>query len=256
MNGPEPSTKPLTFEGLPQLRAKTEAISKYLQEQLTTHLETLRPILSPERLFGKSAGSSKADTPHADRALAQLQQGYRSFVARPFDLPAEFDPYWLSLVGNRIALYPWEYSHEARNERETRSVTMTSPVRWVVSFTSGYTLSQFRHAILGEDERRPEHVRQFVVNALVMQAMLVSTPGLVSLFADLRYHVDTQSPPDLPKLPLTTVTAGLPSFRPADDVILAATNFSGISAFIELIDIDRLPHLQDPLRARIEERLR
>jgi hypothetical protein len=255
MSGPEPPTTPLTFEGLPQLRAKTEVVSKYLQDQLTTHLETLRPILSPERLFGKSVGS-KTDTPLADRALAQLQQSYRPFVARPFDLPAEFDPYWLSLVGNRITLYPWEYSYEASNGRQSRSITMTSPVRWVVSFMSGYTLSQFRQAVIGKGERRPEHIRQFVVNALMIQLMFTHTPGLGPLFADLRYHVETRSTPDLPKLPLTTVTSGLPSFRPSDDLILAATNFSGVPAFIELIDIEALLQLQDPLRARIEERLR
>lgn len=255
MNGPEPSTKPLTFEGLPELRAKTEVISKFLHEQLTTHLDTLRPILSPERLLGK-AGGPRADSPLADRILAQLQQSYRPFATRPFDLPAEFDPYWLSLVGNRITLYAWEYSYEASNGRETRSITMTSPVRWVVTFASGYTLSQFRQAVIGKGEHRPEHVRQFVVNALVMQAMFAHTPGLASLFADLRYRVETHSTPDLPKLPLTTITSGLPSFRPADELILGATNFSGVPAFIELIDIDALPHLQDPLRARIEERLR
>jgi hypothetical protein len=255
MSGPEPPTKPLTFEGLPQLRAKTEAISKYLQEQLTTHLETLRPILSPERLLGKAAGA-RTDSPLADRVVAQLQQSYRPFATRPFDLPAQFDPYWLSLIGNRITLYPWEYAYEASNGRETRSITMTSPVRWVVSFTSGYTLSQFRHAVIGKGEHRPEHVRQFVVNALVMQAMFAHTPGLASLFSDLRYHVETHSTEDLPKLPLTTITSGLPSFRPTDELILSATNFSGVPAFIELIDIDALPHLQDPLRARIEERLR
>jgi hypothetical protein len=255
MNGPEPSTKPLTFEGLPELRAKTEGISKFLHEQLTTHLDTLRPILSPERLLGK-AGGARAESHLADRIVAQLQQSYRPFATRPFDLPAEFDPYWLSLVGNRITLYPWEYTYEASNGRETRSIIMTSPVRWVVTFASGYTLSQFRQAVIGKGEHRPEHVRQFVVNALVMQAMFAHTPGLASLFADLRYRVETHSTPDLPKLPLTTITSGLPSFRPADKLILGATNFSGVPAFIELIDIDALPHLQDPLRARIEERLR
>jgi hypothetical protein len=255
MSGPGSPTRLLTFEGLPPLRAKTEAVSKLLQDQLTTHLETLRPILSPERLFGKSVGS-RTETPLADRALAQIQQSYKPFSARPFDLPAEFDAYWLTLVGSRVTVYPWEYSHEASDGRETRSITMTSPVRWVVSFASAYTLSQFRQALFGKGERRPEHVRQFVVNALVAQLVFTHSSGLAALFTDLRYQVQTQSSPDLPQLPLTTVTAGLPSFRPSDDLILTATNLSGIPAFIELIDIDAVSHLQDPLRARIEERLR
>ena len=255
MSGSETPARPLTFERLPEFRSKTEAISAFLRNQLTAHLETLRPILSPERLFGKNAGP-KADTLTADRALTQLQQAYRPFAAPPFDLPAELDQYWLTLVGNRIALDPWEYTYEASDGRQSRVITMTSPVRWVVSFTSGYTLSQLRQAVLTKGERRPEQVRQFVVNSLVTQAMVTHTPGLAALFADLRYRVQTHPAPDLPKLPLVTITSGLPSFRPADDLIMAATGFSGVPAFIELIDIDAIAHLQDPLKARLEEHLR
>jgi hypothetical protein len=255
MDGSDNAPRSLTFQELPELRRKTEAISKFLQDQLSAHLETLRPILSPERVFGKYAGA-KTDVPQADRALAQLQHGYRPFSAPPFNLPSDFDQYWLTLVGNRVALYPWEYSHEARTERESRSVTMSSPVRWVVSFTSTYTLSHVRQAVVGKGERRAEHIRQFVVNALVTQLMMAHIPGLAALFGDLRYQLSTDSIADLPKLPLTTITSGLPSFRPSDDLILAATNFSGVPAFIELIEIDKLPTLQDPLRARIEDLVR
>ncbi len=258
MDGPDTSPRPLTFQELPELRRKTEAISKFLQDQLLTHLETLRPILAPERLFGKYVGSvsGKGDVPLADRALSQLQQNYRPFSGPPFNLPSEFDQYWLTLVGNRVSLHPWEYTHPARTERESRPITMTSPVRWVVTFSSTYTLSHVRQALAGKGERRPEHIRQFVVNALVTQLMITHTPGLASLFADLRYQLATDSIPDLPRLPLTTITSGLPSFRPSDDLILAATNFSGVPAFIELIDIDALLVLQDPLKARIEDLLR
>jgi hypothetical protein len=133
---------------------------------------------------------------------------------------------------------------------------MTSPVRWVVSFNSGYTLAQFRQAVLTKGDRRPEHVRQFVVNALATQLMVTHTPGLGALFADLRYEVQTHSAPDLPTLPLTTITSGLPSFRPSDELILGATSFSGVPAFVELIDIDAIAQVQDPLKARLEERLR
>ena len=255
MSRSETPTNPLTFERLPELRSKTEAVSTLLRDQLVAHLETLRPILSPERLFGR-AGGPKADVALADRAVAQLQQSYRAFTTRPFDLPAELDQYWLTLVGNRVALYPWEYTYQAGEGRDGRAITMTSPVRWVMSFTSGYTLSQFRQAVAGAGERQPEQVRQFVVNALVMQQVFAHTPGLAPLLGDLRYAVQTQSSPDLPKLPLTTITSGVESFRPADDLIRAATNFSGVPAFIELIDIDALSGLKDPLRARIEEHLR
>jgi hypothetical protein len=245
-------TKSLTFQELTELRRRTEAISRFLQEQLLTHLETLRPILSPERVFGRYAGG-KVESPLADRALAQLQQNYKPFVARPYDAPSELDAHWLALVGSRIALYPWEYPYQVKTDRETRAIDMSSPVRWVMSYTSGYTLTQLRHDLAGKGERRPEHVRQFIVNALVTQLMVAHSPGLAALLADLRYHVQTEYAPDLPKLPLTTITAGVASFRPADDLILAATGLSGVPAFIEVVDPGILSRLHDPLRARLEE---
>jgi hypothetical protein len=60
----------------------------------------------------------------------------------------------------------------------------------------------------------------------------------------------------LPKLPLVTITSCLPSFRPADDLILAATAFSGVPAFIELVDVDAVKSPKDTLKEKIEELLR
>ena len=79
------------------------------------------------------------------------------------------------------------------------------------------------------------------------------TTGLGALLGDLRYRLQADASPDLPKLSLTTITASLPSFRPSDDLIASAVTFSGVPAFIELIDIDALSTLQDPLKARIME---
>jgi len=255
MSGADKKPKPMTFPELTELRRKTEAVSKFLQEQLAAHLETLRPVLSPERVFSKFLGT-KGDHTLSDRVFAQLQQSYRPFSGRPFDIPSEFDQQWLTLVGNRLALYPWEYAHEARTDRETKTITMASPVRWVVTFTGAYSLSQVRQCVNGKGERRVEHIRQFVVNALVTQLTINHAAGLGALFADLRYQLQTEYAPDLPKLPLTTITFGLPSFRPADDLILAATTFSGIPAFIELIDTDAAARLQDPLKTRLQELVR
>jgi hypothetical protein len=255
MSVPDKQAKPMTFQELTELRRKTEAVSKFLQEQLAAHLETLRPVLSPERVFSRFLGT-KGDHALADRAFAHLQQSYRPLTGKPFDIPSEFDPQWLTLVGTRLTLHPWEYAHEIKTERETKMITMASPVRWVVTFTSTYGLSQMRQGLAGKGERRVEHIRQFVVNALVTQAAIGHATGLGALFGDLRYQLKTEYSPDLPKLPLTTITFGLPSFRPPDDLIMAATSFSGIPAFIELVDTEAAANLPDPLKARLQEVVR
>src|SRR6266850_2316338 len=79
------STNSLTLPELPELRRKTEAVSQFLRQQIATHLETLRPLFAPERIFGKSAGG-KVDVPGAERALTELQQSYRPFSHKPYEL--------------------------------------------------------------------------------------------------------------------------------------------------------------------------
>jgi hypothetical protein len=251
-NSPE---NPLTFEQLAELRDKTETVSQFLQKQLKAHLETLRPLLAPRRLLGKYVGA-KEDIAGADRAFAQLQEQFKAVCSKPFALPPELDDGPLSNIDARIDLYPWEYTHQANSERETKPVTLTSPVRWILTYSSEYTPAQLIQTLAGKEQRRSGSVRQFVVNALVMHAVLAKFPGITQLLTDLRYEIRTETTASLGDLPLVTIRSCLPSFRPADSLILAATRLSGVPAFIELIDIDAVHHLQDPLKLRIEEILR
>jgi hypothetical protein len=110
--------------------------------------------------------------------------------------------------------------------------------------------------VAGREKRQSEQVRQFVVNALAMHLLLGKFPGLVQLLGDLRYEVQTgAAAPGLGTLPLVTLSACVPSFRPSDDLILAATRLSGVPAFIELIEVEAVHRLQDPLKTRLEEML-
>lgn len=241
----------LSLQELPELRRKTDAVSRFLKQQIAGHLETLRPLLAPERVFGKYAGG-KSDVPGADRALAELQQNYKPFARKPYDLPETLETSWLPLVGNALDLHAWEYAHPIQG----KAITMTSPLRWVVNYRTNYTLAQVKDALAGKESVRPEYLRLFVVNALVLQVMLKHNPGLTQLFTDLRYELKTETPADLRGLPVVTITSSLPSFRPADDLISAATAFSGVPAFIELIDLSAAQAPRDVLKERLEELLK
>lgn len=246
----------LTIEQLVDLRSKTEAVSDFLLKQLQARLETLRPLFAPRRLLGDYVRSAvKEEVVGADRALAQLREKFAEVCARPFALPPEIDKSALELIENRLELYPWEYTHEAKTDQETKTVTISSPLRWIFTYGSGYTLSQLRTVLAGKEKRQSEHVRQFVVNALAMHFLLAKFPGLLQLLGDLRYEVQTETAPGLGTVPLVTISACVPSFRPPDDLILAATRLSGVPAFIEIIEVDAVRRLQDPLKTRFEEML-
>jgi hypothetical protein len=246
----------LKLEQLADLREKTELVSQLLQSQLKGYLDTLRTLLTPRRILGNYVRSSvKEDIPDADVALKRLREKYKEVCSKPFALNAELDESAVADMDSRLELYRWEYSHEARNERETKTITVASPVKWALSYTSGYTVAQLREVLAGKRERRQEEVRQFLVNAIVVQLVLAKFPGITQLLKDLRYEVELEKCQGLGDLPLVTIRSSLPSFRPSDDIILAASRLSGVPAFVELIDFDKLASLEDPFKTKIQEKL-
>jgi hypothetical protein len=90
----------------------------------------------------------------------------------------------------------------------------------------------------------------------VIQLVLNRNPGLAHLFRDLRYELKTETAAELKGLPLVTITSCLQSFRPADDLITAATAFSGVPAFIELLNLETVQTPKDALKERLEEVLK
>ena len=59
----------------------------------------------------------------------------------------------------------------------------------------------------------------------------------------------------LGEAPLVTLGASLSSFKPDDEMILSATRFSGVPAFIELLDVPAIDQLDDPLREQVKQAL-
>src|SRR5688572_8095826 len=243
--------KPLTFQELPARRRITESISQSLQQRLGSYLDTLKPVLAPERIFGRHVGG-KMDVLSADKAVTQVKQAYAEVAGKPLDLPREFEPDWLTQTGGRLELHRVEYMHEAGSGPAKKPIRITSPVRWILTYGSAVTPLQALQIIGGKEREPAGGLKQYVVNALVMQVMLARNPGLVDLFTDLRFELRTDHFPEAGKLPFATIVSCIPSFRPADELILAATEFSGVPAFIELVDMDAVEAMRDPLKQRIE----
>jgi hypothetical protein len=250
----DPGQKSVSFEELATLRAKTEALSQFLDQQLKMHVETLRLLMAPQRVLGRYVGG-KDIVAGADHAFTQLKEQFRE-VAPSFGLAVDLNEDELSDLENIPDLYVWEYTHQAKTEKDGKALTLTSPVRWVLTYRSGYSLPQFRQAVSGKGERMTRDLRRFVLYALVMQMVIKGHPKLTRLLKDLRYEVVFDQLPGLGALPLTTLHACLSSFRPADELLVMATRFSGVPAFIELIDLESIRTLEDPLKSKFESLVR
>jgi hypothetical protein len=244
----------LRLEQVAELREKTEKLSKFLLERLKDYLETIRPLLAPVRVFGKHIRSPmREEIPGAEAAVRKLCEKYNEICSRPFSLSADLADNAVADLDGRFELCLWEYTHEAKSGSETKSITITSPVKTVLTYKSPYSLSQIRLAVAGKGDRRQDDMREFLVAALAMQSTLDKFSGIVRLLKDLRYDVQVEKCPGLGDLPLVVISCCVPSFRPADDLILATCNLSGVPAFIELLDTEAIHHMQDPLQLRIME---
>ena len=251
MTGQESAPTILNLDELLEYREVTERISSFLYKRLKDHLATLAPLLAPGKVLGKHVGSRES-APRADEALAELSQKYQQARGSPFDVKADLDEEILTAIAPGIQVYPYEYSHEAAGAKTTKTISMTSPIRWVVTYGSEYSLSQIRNLPLGVGERRPQSVRQFVVNALAFQVVLGRNASASQMLGDLRYEISVAALPGLDKLPMVNISVQLPSFRPPDDLLLTAVRLSGVPSFIELIDTKAVHGMEDPLRRQIE----
>ena len=239
----------LSTDEVAALRAKTETVAKLLRERLATQLEALRPLFAPRRLLGRHVrGGSRDEVPGAERAFARLKEGYAAACGRPFTLPKELEDEPLS-IEPFLDLHPFEYPHTLSGDG--RTIAVTNPVRWVIAYRSGYTLAQLESALANRATLRPSDAKQFLLNALALEQLLATFPEIAELLRELRYEVAIEKRPALGELPLVTLTSALPAFRPSDDVVATAVRFSGVPAFIELVDLEALANLADPLRERI-----
>ena len=249
MAGQDSAPKIADLDGLLAYREITERISGFLNKRLRGHLSALSPLLTPARMLGKHVGA-REQGPRADEVFAELSEKFQPCCGSPFNLKPDLDQESMSSIGSKIQVYPYEYNYEAQGSKSAKAVSMASPIRWVVTYGSEYSLTQLRSVLAAPGEHRP--IRQFVLNAVTFQVILGRSPGLAQLLNDLRYEIHVQALPGLEKLPMVTIGVRVPSFRPPDDLLLTAIRLSGVSSFIELIDIDAVRSLEDPLRTEIE----
>lgn len=245
----------LTHEQLPRLHSVTSEVALLCRGQLRNYLDALAPLFRPRRILGNHMeGAGKETVTGADQNFNELRETYFKACGRPFDLRKELiTP--LESVPPQIQFYEWEYQYDIRSEGERKTITVVSPLTWVLAYPSPYTLSMVRQVVAGKQERDGEGVRTFVLRACLMSQLFAKLPELSALFAGLRYTVEVRKSPLLGELPLVTVSAPVKTVRPTDELLMTATGLSGRPGFDEVIDEYQAAHISDPLQAQISKAL-
>ena len=250
------ATEGLKIEQLLQLHSLTKEISKFCQKQLRGHLDTMALLFRPRRILGEAIeGSERESVGGSDRTLTELRELFRKVALRPFDLRPELGVP-IESISTQMQLHEWEYLHETKTDRGWRTIKVTSPLTWVVAYTSPYSLSILRQVLAGQEARDPDAVRAFVLRACLMHLHFSKFPAISELLAGLRYRVEVRHSPELGDLPLVTVSAPLSTVRPPDSLVTMAAGLAGGAAFAEVLDLDSVRNLRDPLREEVTVILR
>jgi hypothetical protein len=241
----------LNVEQLLHLHTLTKEVAKVCQKQLRGYLDTLALLFRPRRMLGDAMeGAERETVGGSERTVAELRELYRKLALRPFDLRPELSlP--LESVSTQMQLYEWEYLHQSKTDRGWRSIKVTSPLTWVVAYSSSYSLPMLRQVLAGQEERDAEAVRAFVLRACLMHLHFLKFPAIADLLAGLRYRVEVRHTPETGDLPLVTVSAPFATMRPPDSLVTVASGLAGGASFSEVLDLATVQNLKDPLREQI-----
>jgi hypothetical protein len=237
----EPS-KLLSLHGL------TKEISQASLRHLKAQVDALAPLFRPRRFLGDHIeAAGKEAVPSADRNLADLRELYAHVAVKPFDLRPEIRVP-IESVSTQLQFDEWEYTHAIESDRGWQSIRVTSPLTWVVSYATSYSLTTLRSVVAGSGQRDVDAVRAFVLRACLISELFSKIPPMADLLAALRYKVEVRKSPQLGDLPLITISAPFKTFRPADKLVMMAAGLAGGASFAEVLDVESVRALSDPLR--------
>jgi hypothetical protein len=104
--------------------------------------------------------------------------------------------------------------------------------------------------LLDNKARDASAVQRFVVSYLVLH-LAMQDPPLIQIFESLHFPITTTKMPQFGELPVTRIGLPVTTTRPADAVVIESAELTGMDAFEEVVNVEDLKKLGDPLRDRL-----
>lgn len=234
------------------LRKLTRTLAETLRSDLRSTLITIEPLLRPRTMFGEHVqGHGKELVKGADRAFKDLAADFAEVAgSKPFHIPKELkSPF--EVMSASLEMQPVEYSFTARSDRDSKTVKITSPLKWVVNYRD-YGLEDLKR-VLADRNRTEEQLRRFVVHFLLVEHVFTRQPGIKDMLASLRFPPVVERRPEFGSLPITCITTAVSTYRPDDEVIIETTEISGSEEFEEFVKVSDVTNLKDAYRDKLVE---
>ena len=236
------------------LRKLTRAIADLVRAQLVDHLTTLAPLFQPQGVFGEYIQGPQKDVAlKADQAFKELKALYDTLApAKPLNLRRDLStPFSFSNVALEVT--PVEYVHVAQSDGASRKITVRSPLTWTVTY-GGYAPNRLQELL--DQNVRGDELQRFIVSYLLIHLVAKYRPGVTRILEGLHFPVRTATASQFGELPITRISVAIATRRPPDAVVLESAEVTGVDAFEEVVDVDDIERLRDPLRERLLEIVR
>jgi hypothetical protein len=239
-----------SIQSLLVLRKLTRAITDAVRVQMTEYLRTLTPLLRPKAVLGEYVqGGLKEPSRKSDKAFADLQALYETVaVAKPFNISRELSPP-LSFTTLGLEITPLDYYHVAQSGTDTRRIKVRCPLTWVLTYTD-FPPTRLEE-LLATKARSVEELQRFVLHYLVLHIAVTHEPGLMQVFDALHFPLTTTKSKEFGELPITRIGIGISTTRPSDALIIESAELTGMDAFEEVVKVEDIARLGDPLKDRL-----
>jgi hypothetical protein len=233
------------------LRKLTRAIADVARAQLQEHLATLTPLLQPQGVFGEYIQAPQKDlTLKADQAFKELKALYETLTpAKPLNLRRELSPPF-SFGNVSLEATPVEYIHGAQSDGSTRKISVRSPLTWTLTY-AGFAPNRLQEVL--DQNVRGDELQRFIVSYLLIHFVMKYRPGVTNILDGLHFPVTTATVPQFGELPMTRISIGIATKRPSDALVLESAELTGVDAFEEVVELEDIERLRDPLKERLIE---
>lgn len=243
------TVKEIKMEDMTRLRELSRRVASSMSEDVNAYLKTLTLLFSPRKVLGEfMAGGDKGKVVGAEKNFSLIEEQYKAIMRDSFGYATKLSSI-VPVVSSKLMLNSWESLEDFDGLR----LTITSPTKWVLGYESSVSMKELIQ-IHAEGGKLPqEKASTFVIAKLVMKCQLDNSKGLVRLIEGLGYKLTEEKLPSVTgELPHMVLHAPIESFRPQDDLVKMASQFSGSSTFEELIDEEAINALQNPLKDKLD----
>ena len=238
-----------------ELRGLTTAVSEIMEARLRAALATLAPLIQPRAVLGGFTRGGDDNVKGADKAFAELREIYLGLAGtKQYNLPKTLEPP-IGIAAATPAIVRTEYAYDATVDGATQRLTVTSPLRWVLTYGE-YSPKHLRDLLAQQSDAVGHELQTTVLQFALVHVVMARQTGVVDILAELGFPLSTERNPEFGDLPITCIGAPVSSMRPPDDVMVQSAKLSGSPAFEEVARIADIVGMAAPMREQLMEQAR